>query len=212
MNFDNDDGPIETELLEAARAWREPPDTPRDRMWHEVQRRRLARRQGRPWLRLLSIPIGIAALLALGIALGRWSATHQARPAGPPVAAIPTTDNPTIMTATTEHLSRSETFLTEFRAASRNGADPARFVGTSRDLLVQTRLLLDAPSLKDRRMRGLLEDLEVILVQIAQLQGERRPGDVDLITDGLNQRGVLPRLRTAIPAGAGAPARLTGES
>ncbi|MFI5209421.1 MAG: hypothetical protein ACHQ2E_03150 [Gemmatimonadales bacterium] len=212
MNFDDDDSPLEPELIDAARAWRHPPDTPRDRIWHEVQRRRQVRRQGRPWLRLLSIPIGIAALLALGVALGRWSATHQAQPAGAPLAAIPTSDNAAIMTATTEHLSRSETFLTEFRAASRHGADPARFVGTSRDLLVQTRLLLDAPSLKDRRMRGLLEDLEVILVQIAQLQGERRPGDVDLITDGLNQRGVLPRLRTAIPAGAGAPARLTGES
>jgi len=212
MNFDDDDSPIEPELLEAARSWREPPDTPRDRMWHAVQRRRMARRRGRRWIPLLVLPAGIAALLALGIALGRWSAIRQAEPAGPAVVSVPATDNPTILAATTEHLSRSETFLTEFRAASRRGADPGRFVGSSRDLLVQTRLLLDAPSLKDRRMRGLLEDLEVILVQIAQLQGERRPGDLDLITEGLNQRGVLPRLRTAIPAGAGAPARLAGES
>lgn len=212
MNLEDDDRPLEPELLEAARAWREPPATPRDRIWREMQLRRSARSRGRDWLRLLTLPVGIAALVALGVALGRWSATRPSEPASPQVAVVPSRDNPAIMAAATEHLSRSETFLTEFRAASRNGADPIRFTGASRDLLVQTRLLLDAPNLKDRQLRGLLEDLEIILVQIAQLQGEQRPEDLKLINDGLNQRGVMPRLRTAIPAGAGAPVRLTGES
>ncbi|HTO73119.1 MAG TPA: hypothetical protein VMJ30_04840, partial [Gemmatimonadales bacterium] len=59
----------------------------------------------------------------------------------------------------------------------------------------------DAPALTDPRVRGLLQDLELILVQIAQLNADQRKGDVEIITNGLNQRDVLPRLRTAIPAG-----------
>ena len=51
------------------------------------------------------------------------------------------------------------------------------------------------------RIRALLEDLELILVQVTTLDGSRSPEELDLITDGLEQREVLPRLRTVIPAG-----------
>jgi hypothetical protein len=198
-----DEAPLESELLEAARAWREPPPPPRDELWREIARRRQARRAARPVWRRLGFPLGIAALIALGIGLGRWTAPHgttETAPA-PVLAGAQTPNNRSITTAANEHLTRTEAFLTEFRASVRGAAGPERFAATSRDLLLETRLLLDAPALQDTRVLGLLQDLELILVQIAQLQTEHRSGDVEMITDGLNQRDVLPRLRTAIPAG-----------
>lgn len=198
-----DEPPLEPELLDAARAWREPPPPPRDEIWREIVRRRQARSARRPVWRRIGFPLGIAALIALGIGLGRWTAPHATPDAvpAPAVAAAQMPNNTSITAAANEHLVRTEAFLTDFRASARGSAAPDRFAATSRDLLLETRLLLDAPALQDNRVRGLLQDLELILVQIAQLRTEHRSGDVEMITDGLNQRDVLPRLRTAIPAG-----------
>jgi hypothetical protein len=56
----------------------------------------------------------------------------------------------------------------------------------------------------DPRLRRLLADLEDILVQLVQYDVNGKREDLDLITDGLEERQVLPRLHSAIPAG---PAR-----
>lgn len=202
-----DDGPLDPELLDAARSWREAPPAPRDEMWREITRRRAARRLARPDWRKLGWPLGIAAVLAMGVALGRITApghivprpVHQVAEL-PPSVTPATPNNGSITVVANEHLSRTEAFLTEFRAASRGAALPEHYRATSRDLLLETRLLMDAPTLQDKRVKALLGDLEVILVQIAQLQGDTRPDDVEIITNGLKQRDVLPRLRTAIPA------------
>ena len=50
-------------------------------------------------------------------------------------------------------------------------------------------------------MRLLLEDLELVLAEIAQLSPQPREKDLELITDGIERGGVLPRLRSAVPAG-----------
>ena len=47
----------------------------------------------------------------------------------------------------------------------------------------------------------LLEDLEVILAQIAVLSASRDTADVEIINQGIDQRSVLTRLQTANPAG-----------
>jgi len=49
-----------------------------------------------------------------------------------------------------------------------------------------------------------MSDLEDILVQLVQYDANGTREDLDLITDGLEERQVLPRLHSAIPAG---PAR-----
>lgn len=203
MTEQPDEAPLEPELLDAARSWREPPAAPRDEIWREIERRRQARRLAGPSWRRMGFPLGIAALIALGIGLGRMTAPKPDAVVTPPavLAEAPKADNQSITAAANEHLTRTEAFLTAFRASARGAAGPDRFAATSRDLLLETRLLLDAPALQDARVRGLLQDLELILVQIAQLRTENRRGDVETITNGLNQRDVLPRLRTAIPAG-----------
>jgi hypothetical protein len=106
------------------------------------------------------------------------------------------------------HLSRSEVFLTLFRDALR-GQEPAAELSpaTARQLLVRNRLLLDSPAAQDPRMRRLLEDLELMLAQIAQLPAEDRPEDTELITDGLEAGDVLTRLRSATSTGVAATLR-----
>jgi len=72
---------------------------------------------------------------------------------------------------------------------------------TARGLLATNRLLLDSPAGTDPRLKFLLQDLELVLAQIAQLAPEGRSEDLKLITDGLEQDGMMVRLRSAVPAG-----------
>ena len=69
--------------------------------------------------------------------------------------------------------------------------------------------MLDSPAGDDQRMRALLEDLELVLVQISQLDAAHTGHDADLINQGMNQTNVLPKLRSAIPAGP-VPVRTQG--
>jgi hypothetical protein len=78
----------------------------------------------------------------------------------------------------------------------------AQLAKWARDLLTNTRLLLDSPIANDPQRRPLLEDLELVLVQIVQLSPGSTPQDHELIEKTLQQEHVLTRLRTAIPAGS----------
>jgi hypothetical protein len=100
------------------------------------------------------------------------------------------------------HLSEAEALLTSFR--QRTTADQqmdAQLGAWARQLLSNTRLLLDSPVANDPQRRPLLQDLELILVQIVQLSPGSATQDRDLIEKTLQQEHVLTRLRTAIPAG-----------
>lgn len=105
------------------------------------------------------------------------------------------------------HLSRSEVFLTLFRDALRGDETTELSPATARQLLVRNRLLLDSPAARDPRMRRLLEDLELVLAQIAQLPVDEPSGDTDLIADGMEAGDVLTRLRSATSTGVAATLR-----
>src|SRR5947208_55902 len=114
--------------------------------------------------------------------------------------------------AAAPYLTRTEALLTGFHAEARSPSVPAvQCSRQARDLLATTRLMLDSPAANDARLKGLLDDLELVLAQIAQLPagggGDRE--DVQSINQGLDQRSVLLRLRTANPAGPG-PVRTQG--
>ena len=203
-------------LSKAARDYHQPPETPREEIWARVQAGR--RKSGKagsgilsfrpsamPRYRVLGWAAGIAALLALAFGIGRLSVKSQPVPPSPVVVAqTPSRQNAAMAVAAIQHLSRAEALLTGFRAEGKAAGSDANFSASARDLLSNTRLLLDSPELTDPQMRGLLEDLELVLVQITQLSAEDGHGEVDLITEGLKQRGLLPRLRSAIPAGSAA--------
>jgi hypothetical protein len=99
-------------------------------------------------------------------------------------------------------LSDAEALLTSFR--TRSPADQhldAQLTAWARELLSNTRLLLDSPVAVDPQRRPLLQDLELLLVQIVQLSPGSTPQDREIIEKTLKQDQVLTRLRTAIPAG-----------
>jgi hypothetical protein len=101
------------------------------------------------------------------------------------------------------HLSEAEALLTSFRSRSNADQQMDAQLGTwARELLSNTRLLLDSPVANDPQRRPLLEDLELVLVQIVQLSPGSTPQDRDLIEKTLQHDHVMTRLRTAIPAGS----------
>jgi hypothetical protein len=214
MMLDNDEAKFAAWLQDAAKGYHDPRPTPRDEMWTRIQAeraRRATRRviELRPWMRW---GLAAAAVLTLGIGIGRWTA-HQGTDGrgGASVASADAAGSGDVVyqVAATQYLSRTETFLTGFRADLRAGRADSRFIGQARDLLTTTRLLLDSPAADDARMRALLEELELVLVQISQLGAGRNARDADLITQDMDQRSVLPRLRSAIPAGP-VPVRTEG--
>jgi hypothetical protein len=145
-------------------------------------------------------------LVALGVGIGR--VTWTGRPGGGtavanwgPAAATPRVNETAYRLATFEHLGQSEAFLTLFRASVRTGGQERLASVTARQLLATNRLLLDSPAGGDRKTRLLLEDLELVLAEIAQLAADPRPEDRELIREGLDRGGVLSRLRTEVPAG-----------
>jgi hypothetical protein len=218
------DDRFDDQLREAARDYNAPPETPRDAMWAAIQAKRAEEskekdtgRKEPDELRVLPfrpfrsfrpyrLPVGIAALLALGIGLGRMTAPNRELPAPTNVATdtAPNRSEVAYRLAATEHLSQSETFLTLFRTSVRQGGNEQLASTTARQLLATNRLLLDSPAATDSRTRLLLQDLELVLAQIAQLQGQPRSPDLDLITNGLDESGVMSRLRTAVPSGTSA--------
>jgi hypothetical protein len=206
-------------LRDAAREYNEPPETPRDPMWERIVAERAATvekadaKEGRiiP-IRSLRSPryfrfaAGIAAVLALGIGIGRLS-IHTAPSVKPRVLPVATQPSPKVSTAAyelaaTEYLSQSEAFLTLFRASIRREAGNEQLAAaTARQLLATNRLLLDSPAAKDGKLKLLLQDLELVLAEIAQLSPQSGSRDLDLITEGLERGGVMTRLRTAVPSG-----------
>jgi len=103
-----------------------------------------------------------------------------------------------------QYLSEAEALLTSFRSRSISDQQMDAQLGTwARQLLTNTRLLLDSPVGADQQRRPLLQDLELVLVQIVQqLSPGSTPQDRELIEKTLQQDHVMTRLRTAIPAGA----------
>jgi hypothetical protein len=150
--------------------------------------------------------VAASALLAVGVGIGRLSQPGPAmdRDAvanwGPSVAA-PRVNEAAYRLTTLEHLGQSEAFLTLFRTSLSTGGQERLASATARQLLATNRLLLDSPAASDRKTRLLLQDLELVLAEIAQLAADPRPDDRELIREGLDHGGMLSRLRTEVPAG-----------
>jgi len=101
------------------------------------------------------------------------------------------------------HLSEAEALLTSFRTRSTTDQQMDAQLGSwARQLLSNTRLLLDSPVGNDPQRGPLLEDLELVLVQIVQLSPGSTSQDRELIEKTLQHDHVMTRLRTAIPAGS----------
>jgi len=215
MTDEREDVPLDPGIVELAKGYNAPPAADRDAIWLAIQARRqsavgsrqdvvsrqpsgdrrLARGSRMPALstRAAAWLSGIAALLVLGIGIGRMTA-----PTVETVATVPVTKSPSMAleVAAAQHLSQSEAYLTLFRASVRSGQVDSLPVAAARELLATNRLLLDS-RVADARLRPLLLDLELVLAEITQLGTSGRQADVKLITDGLDHGDVMMRLRVA---------------
>ncbi len=204
MTDDRMDDPVDERIRQAARGYHEPPATPREAMWARIAE---ARRAGAGAVSTGSVPLhrwrwsalaaAAAAILAVGVGIGRVS---QESPV-PAVAGAPA-NAAAYRLATQEHLGQSEVFLTLFRASLQQPGDQRLASASARQLLSTNRLLLDSPAAADPATRLLLEDLELVLAQIAQLSPSTASEDLDFIRDDIERGDVMPRLRTAVPAGS----------
>jgi hypothetical protein len=179
-----------------AQDYHRPPDTPRDEMWTRITAERARRREAAkvvPLRRWMTWSAAAAAVLVLGVGIGRLSVREKERNPEPRNEEI------AYRAAAAPYLTRTEALLTSFRTESKSGKVDADFAGEAQDLLVTTRLMLNSPAARDPRLASLLQDLEVMLVQIAQLPAGSDRNDVELINQGLDQRSVMLRLRAVSP-------------
>ena len=111
-------------------------------------------------------------------------------------------------TAAVQTLVQAEALLTAYRGAEGTTRDPQALRDAARwarDVLSSTRLLMDSPAGRDPQLRMLFADLELILAQIVQLSGTTLDArERELIDRAMRERDLLPRLRSAVPAGLAA--------
>ena len=142
----------------------------------------------------------MAAVLIIGVAIGRFALPRDNAAAPATVASAASADSVKIpepyQATTSRYLGQTAALLVGFPADGQR-ADGAN-IGRARDLLSTTRMLLDSPAASDPRLRALLEDLELVLAQVVRLQADRSADELEFIRQALEQRDVLPRLRTAV--------------
>jgi hypothetical protein len=194
MGVMRDDTAFVRELQAKARALDPPPDPRREEIWARIQEVRRFRRgdRARPARppRRWWIGLGLAASLVLGVTIGRLT-TGSATTGG----AVESEAGLPVQLATNRHLARTEALLVSFPADARAGR-VAQVADWAYDLLIDTRLLIDSPAGADARLAALLDDLELILAQLAALGEHDVADELLLIQQGIQQNDVLDRLRT----------------
>jgi hypothetical protein len=220
MNDNRFDEKFDERLAKAARRYNEPPETPREAMWARIRAGRADRRViesaargGFWWLRRVWIPAVAAAVLVLGIAIGRFTAPVgkgdlarsgplEAGPRETPGDAAPAgSGGGAYQLAAVPVLNQAELLLTQFRAGDAVEDNGDSYSARATALLMDTRLLLDSPAADNPEMRRLFSDLELVLTQIVRMAGESDPDEREYITDNMKNQSLLPRLRVNIVMG-----------
>jgi hypothetical protein len=206
-------------MRDAAQTYNTPPaDPPLDDMWAEIQQELGSGtgdqgENGRPFLvekrrrSLLAQPwLRMAAVLVVGVAVGRVSVSRvpSATTETAEVTPVEQVASPAPrmaahnQAAMNDYLGETAALLislpSELSARNRDSI----FVSRAGGLLLRTRLLMDSPAASDPALRSLFEDLEVVLAQVVRLKPSRDQMEVDMLTQALQQRDVLPRLRDAV--------------
>ncbi|MCC6316746.1 MAG: hypothetical protein IT361_03560 [Gemmatimonadaceae bacterium] len=202
-----DDEKFDTWLTARASEYNEPPKTvPREPMWEAIRASLdadatvgMAHRRRVTPIRWLSIAAAAAVLVVVSFQVGRWSrAGGSTTPDASSAVSTARTDNALYTRAAEQHLGRADALLTTMRSAT-DDIDPA-LQAWARDLLADTRLLIDSPAATDALRRRLLQDLELTLAQIVQLPAATTPDDRQLVERALQRGELLTRIRTAVPS------------
>jgi hypothetical protein len=196
-------------LDDAARTYRVPPEPPLDVIWSRVEAQAFtAAPVRRPWIDWRTFGVAVAASLVIGVVMGRASVRVQNVPAAEVASGADTRETPATQAAldkaapyqrATEEFLGSTALL--LAALPRNGsADKTSSLlpEQATQLLTTTRLLLDSPVGANPRMKALLQDLELVLAQVARLQPRREKAELTMISQTLEERDLVPRIRSAV--------------
>lgn len=213
MTDNRPDKQFEALMRDAAETYRRPPEAPFDEMWANIE----AQLPGSsPVVALPTTPmarrfrytnwVAAAATLVIGIGIGRATTSVGRVSPTNPAAAVATvasaarTDAPSAPyeVETSRYLGQTAALLIALPSELKSGKTDAKFMSRAGELLTTTRMLIDSPAANDPSMRNLLEDLELVLAQVVRLQNNNNRVELDLINRALEQRDVLPRLRTAV--------------
>lgn len=143
-----------------------------------------------------------AVLVAAGILIGRSFLTTPASgpSAGTTTVAIPAPAGDPRLVRAESYIDRSKILLlalanSDPAAKDFYGLDLPRQKEISRGLVTEAASLKsDLKSPADRRLRELVSDLEVILLQIANLESESDLEAVELVRQGVDERGLLMKI------------------
>ena len=205
---DMNDERLDELLDDAKRTWRVPPAPPVDDIWMRVERDAFVAPARRGVPRWGGYAAAIAASLIIGVIGGRLSITPNG--AMSPVAdggaartpqgttVTPVASNDPYQRTTEQFLGRTAVLLASLPGDARTIDANTKLAGQAVQLLTTTRLLLDSPVAKDRRMKELLEDLELVLAQVARMQTPRHRDELVLINEALAERDLVPRIRSAV--------------
>lgn len=95
------------------------------------------------------------------------------------------------------HLARARTLLVAFRTDIGTDESQEDLARWARELVVETRSRLATPAADGQQARTLLQDLELILVQIARLGPDAPDFERELARESMERQGTLMRLRSA---------------
>jgi hypothetical protein len=191
------DEQFERLMKDAADTYNNPPAAPLDQMWASIDAETFGTKRSvvhhrslaaNPWLRM-------AAVLVLGIAIGRGMQPSTAAPA---MAASTSEIADSYQLTTDRYLGQTVGLLVQLPKQLQSGHTDTAFIGRANQSLAQLRLLMDSPAASNPRLRSLFEDLELVLVQVVQMPKGGSATEANLIQQAMQQRDVMPRLRDAV--------------
>ncbi|MXX79141.1 MAG: hypothetical protein F4Z33_09415 [Gemmatimonadales bacterium] len=100
------------------------------------------------------------------------------------------------MSRISRHLDRTQALLVAFRTDIGTDESQRDLARWAREFLVETRSLLNTPAAEGQRERTLLQDLELVLVQIARLGPDAPDFERELARESVERQGTLMRLRS----------------
>jgi uncharacterized membrane-anchored protein YhcB (DUF1043 family) len=203
-----DDDRFEEVIRDLPGSFNRPPAAPLDEMWSVIEDAHFDTPRADTSSRstFLSTPWLAAATLLIGIGIGALipRAKNSVTTQSPVAQTVTARDTSAVADAyrdqTHQYLGQAAALLVSLPTRNASAKADSTFSNKAADLLVTTRLLIDSPAAsQDPKLRSLLEDLELVLVQIARLRGEHSSrGDLDLIHQAVEQGDVLSRLNSAV--------------
>ena len=147
-----------------------------------------------PWLRM-------AAVLVLGVAIGRYTMQRGETPAplSVPTVAVKAPDlEASYQLSAERYLGQAVTLVAGLPRQLQEGRIDSAYVSRASESLTQLRLLMDSPAASNPRLRALFEDLELVLVQVVLMPRDGSANEAKLIRQAMQERDVMPRLVDAV--------------